>query len=190
MPEPLRVFIAVPVPEALVIFLQNIQAQLKSSGMDVRWLAVKNIHLTLKFIGDIERSRVSAIAARMDATAGQFPPFTLEARGVGVFPNRRHARVFWVGLDGELDRLGNVQAALESGLEPVGFSKETRRFHPHLTIGRTRRRIDAPIIGESLDALEEIASDSFRVDRLGLIKSDLKPSGAEYTLLHASPLAS
>jgi 2'-5' RNA ligase len=85
--------------------------------------------------------------------------------------------------------LVEIQAVLESNLESVGFGKESRRFHPHLTIGRIRHRIDARILGASLDSLEEIASDSFRVERLALIKSDLKPAGAEYSLLHTSQLA-
>lgn len=157
--------------------------------MDVRWLAVKNIHLTLKFLGDIDARRIPAVAARMDAAVGQVPPFHLRARGAGVFPNRRHARVLWVGVDGDLDRLDKTQAALESSLEGIGFKREPRRFHPHLTIGRTRRRIDAPTLGASLALLEDAASDSFLVDRLGLFRSDLKPAGAEYTLLHSSPLA-
>jgi 2'-5' RNA ligase len=189
MPQPIRVFIAAPIPRALTVFLKNIQARLRSPRMDVRWLAAENIHLTLKFLGNIERSRVSAVGAQMDVSAGQTGTFRLHARGIGVFPNRRHPRVLWVGLGGELDRLVEVQAVLESNLESVGFGKESRRFHPHLTIGRIRHRIDARILGASLDSLEEIASDSFRVERLALIKSDLKPAGAEYSLLHTSQLA-
>jgi RNA 2',3'-cyclic 3'-phosphodiesterase len=189
MLQPLRVFIAVPIPRGLAFFLKNIQAQLQSPGMDVRWLMTKNIHLTLKFLGDIERTRVPAVTARMDAAAGQMPSFRLNARGVGVFPNRRHARVLWVGLDGELDRLGEIHSALESSLESIGFNRETRRFHPHLTIGRTRRRIDARTIGASLDPLNDATSDSFPVDCLRLFQSNLKPAGVEYSLLHTSQLA-
>jgi 2'-5' RNA ligase len=189
MPQSLRVFIAVSMPDPLAFFLRDVQTQLQLSGRDVRWLAVKNIHLTLKFIGAVDPSRVVDVAARMDEAAGQIPPFSLKARGVGVFPNLRHARVLWVGLDGALEPLCEIQATLESGLETIGFSRESRRFHPHLTIGRTRRRIDAQTIGASLEPLKEAVSDSFRVDRLGLFKSTLKPAGAEYSLLHTSRLA-
>jgi 2'-5' RNA ligase len=106
MPQPIRVFIAAPIPRALTVFLKNIQARLRSPRMDVRWLAAENIHLTLKFLGNIERSRVSAVGAQMDVSAGQTGTFRLHARGIGVFPNRRHPRVLWVGLGGELDRSG------------------------------------------------------------------------------------
>lgn len=189
MPQAIRVFVAIPIPEAVVVFVKNIQAQLQLPGMDVRWLADSHIHLTLKFLGDIERSRVPAVTAQMDTAAGQILPFRLKARGVGVFPDRRHARVVWVGLDGELDRLGEIRIALESCLESIGFSRENRRFHPHLTIGRTRRQIVAQNLRRSLDTLKDAASDLFQVDRLMLFKSILKPAGAEYTLLHTSWLA-
>jgi 2'-5' RNA ligase len=188
MPQSLRVFIAVSIPEPVACFLRDVQARLQLPATDVRWLAVKNIHLTLKFLGDVDPSRVLDVAARMDDAAGQIPPFSLKARGAGVFPDLRRARVLWVGLDGALEPLSRIQAALESGLESSGFKKESRRFHPHLTIGRTRRRIDAHTMGASLERLKEAVSDSFRVDRLGLFKSTLKPAGADYSLLHTSRL--
>ena len=188
MPQSLRVFIAVSIPEPVACFLRDVQARLQLPATDVRWLAVKNIHLTLKFLGDVDPSRVLDVAARMDDAAGQIPPFSLKARGAGVFPDLRRARVLWVGLDGALESLCRIQATLESGLESSGFKKESRRFHPHLTIGRTRRRIDAHTMGASLERLKEAVSDSFRVDRLGLFKSTLKPAGADYSLLHTSRL--
>ncbi|MBC2710611.1 MAG: RNA 2',3'-cyclic phosphodiesterase [Desulfosarcina sp.] len=189
MQKTLRAFVAVPIPDAVAVFLQQIQVRLQSPGMNVRWVATKNIHLTLKFLGDIDPSRVPAVAAQMDTAAGSVPSFSLEAMGVGVFPNLRNARVLWVGLGGDLDRLRAIQTTLESDLESVGFRKETRRFHPHLTIGRTRQRVDAETIGASLEPLKDVASDSFRVDRLMLFNSILKPAGAEHTLLHTSRLA-
>lgn len=189
MQKTFRTFIAVPIPDAVVVFLEQIQAQLQSPGMNVRWVATKNIHLTLKFLGDIDPSQVPAIAARMDTAAGATPVFTLQAKGVGVFPNLRRSRVLWVGLTGELDRLSAVQAALESSLESVGFSSASRPFRAHLTIGRSRQRIDAQMLGACLEPLKDVASNRFRVDRLTLVKSRLKPAGAEYTPLHTSPLA-
>ncbi len=189
MPKTLRAFVAVPIPDAVALFLMQIQAQLQLPGRNIRWVAAKNIHLTLKFLGDIDPSRVPAAAAQMDAAAGATAAFSLTAKGVGVFPDLRHARVIWVGLTGDLDRLKTIQTGLESGLESVGFKRETRGFGAHLTIGRIRRRIDAQLIGESLVPLKAVASDGFRVDRLMLFKSILTPSGPEYTLLHTSHLA-
>ena len=189
MPQTLRAFVAVPIPDAVALFLKQIQARLRLPGRNIRWVAAKNIHLTLKFLGDIDPSRIPAIAAQMDAAAGGTAAFSLTAKGVGVFPDLGHARVLWVGLVGDLDRLKAIQATLESGLESLGFKKESRGFGAHLTIGRIRRRIDAQLIGESVEPLKTVASDYFRVDRLMLFKSILKPHGPEYTLLHTSHLA-
>lgn len=189
MQKTFRAFVAVPIPDAVAVFLQQVQARLHFPGRNIRWVATENIHLTLKFLGDIDPSRVPAVAAQMDAAAGMTPSFSLKAGGVGVFPNLRHARVLWVGLTGDLQRLKAIQATLESALESLGFGRESRDFHAHLTIGRTRQRIDAKKIGASLEPLKDAASDSFRVDRLVLFKSVLKPAGAEYTLLHTSHLA-
>ena len=185
----LRVFVAVPIPDAVALFLRQVQARLQSPGMHIRWSATPNIHLTLVFLGDIDPTRVSAVTAQMDAAAERSHAFSLVAKGVGVFPNLRHARVVWVGLSGDLDRLKSIQATLESGLESVGFNRESRAFRAHLTIGRTRQRIDASTIKAALDPLQEVASDAFRVDRLMLFSSILKPTGAQYTLLHTAHLA-
>ncbi|WP_372677583.1 RNA 2',3'-cyclic phosphodiesterase [Desulfosarcina sp.] len=189
MPKTLRAFVAVPIPDAVSRFLMQVQARLPLPRGSIRWVAAKSIHLTLKFLGDIDPSHVPAVAAQMDATAGVTAAFSLTAKGLGVFPDPRQARVLWVGLSGDLDRLNTIQATLDSGLESVGFKRETRGFGAHLTIGRIRRRIDARLIGESVESFKAVASDSFRVDRLMLFKSMLKPSGPEYTLLHMSHLA-
>ncbi len=189
MPQTLRTFVAVPIPDAVTLFLTQIQARLKLSGRNIRWVAAKNIHLTLKFLGDVDPCQIPAIAAQMDAAAETTAAFSLAAKGVGGFPNLRRARILWVGLTGELDRLKTVQAALESGLDAVGVKREARGFSAHLTIGRIRRRIDAQLIGESVEALKAVASDFFRADRLMLFNSILRPNGPEYTLLHTSHLA-
>lgn len=188
MPQALRAFVAVPIPDAVAAFLKEIQRRLQSPGMSIRWVSTRNIHLTLKFLGDIDPARVPAVAARMDAVAGSTPCFSLKAMGVGVFPNLRNARVLWVGLGGDLHRLRTVQENLASSLESVGFSRETRRFRPHLTVGRTRQRICGETIGASLEPLKEVESDLFRVEKLMLMNSILKPAGAEYALLHTSHL--
>ena len=186
MQKTLRAFVAVPLPDAVAVFLQQVQARLQSSGMNIRWAASKNIHLTLKFLGDMDPSRIPAVADQMDAAAGPISSFSLKAGGVGVFPNLRNTRVLWVGLDGDLDRLRTIQATLSSGLESVGFNRESRKFRAHLTIGRTRQRIDSETIRASLEPLKDVASDSFRVDRLTLFKSSLKPTGAVYTRLYTT----
>lgn len=189
MSKTLRAFIAVPIPETVTVFLQQVQQRLQAQRMNIRWVIARNVHLTLKFLGDIEASRVPAITSQMDAAAATTPSFSLNASGVGVFPNHRRARVWWVGVAGDIDRLHALQSNLEAGLAAGGFGKSSRDFRAHLTIGRTRRRINAKTVDESLGPLKDTASGAFRVDRLVLFQSILKPDGAEYTRLHTSYLA-
>jgi 2'-5' RNA ligase len=189
MAETLRTFVSVPITDTVALFLRQIQRQLQLLVANMRWVAPENIHLTLKFLGDIETSQVHAVVEQMDKAAASFAPFWLNAQGVGVFPNFRNARILWVGLAGDCNRLGAIHATLESGLESVGFRRASRGFRAHLTIGRTRRRVAPQTLETSLNPLTGAASEAFRVDRLVLYKSTLKPSGAEYTRLHTSRLA-
>jgi 2'-5' RNA ligase len=184
----IRSFIAVPIPDAVTAWLQQIQAKLRSPGRNIRWVAARNIHLTLKFLGDIDPTRIPEIAARMDAAATPVGTFRLQAKGVGAFPNLRKARVFWAGLAGDLDPLRTLQVNLETGLEAIGFAREGREFQAHLTLGRARRYLDARSLADSLEALKEAASEAFQVDRLALYQSTLKPTGAQYIRLHTARL--
>lgn len=188
MGRTLRLFVAVPIPEAVAVFLERIQRRIGLPKANLRWVKARNIHLTLRFLGDIDAAQIPRITAGMDAAAASARSFSLQAQGLGVFPNLDDARVLWVGLSGEMDRLDAIQKSLEAGLESFGFGRDTRGFRAHLTIGRVRRRVDAQVLGQCLESIEDTASESFRVDRVGLIKSVLKPTGAEYSLLHASPL--
>lgn len=184
----LRAFVAVPIPDSVIHFLAQIQTRLRSSQINIRWVTKKNIHLTLKFLGNIDPSRIPLIAAQMNAAARLLPSFSLMAKGVGVFPNLHRARVLWVGLTGDCDQLSAIQANLETGLESIGFARESRDFHAHLTIGRLRQRIDGQTIGAVLESLKATTSDPFRVDRLKLYRSMLKPAGAVYSVLHTARL--
>jgi 2'-5' RNA ligase len=189
MPRTLRAFIALPIPQPVTAFLQQVQGRLQSQQLDCRWPAAANIHLTLMFLGNIEATLAADIAARMNRITQRHPSFLLRAAGAGVFPNPRRARVLWVGLTGDIDRLRHLQADLESGLSAEGFKQEKRAFRPHLTIGRTRRRINARTIETALAPLRDLASDSFQVDQMVLYQSILKPAGAEYRRLHSARLA-
>lgn len=189
MGHTLRTFIALPIPDGVAAFLKRMQERLRSPVTNIRWVPVANIHLTLKFLGDIDPSRVPAINARLDAVARSIPCFTLTAEGVGVFPNLRQARVFWVGFSGVNKPLEALQQKLESGLETLGFKREPRAFRAHLTIGRSRQRTDSKVLSALLEPLKTEVSDSFGVDQIRLYQSVLTPSGAEYSLLHTAHLA-
>lgn len=189
MTDTLRTFIAIPVPMTVTAFVADVQDRLKRTGASVRWVRPENVHLTLAFLGDIDAGRTAAVAGQIDAVATDTVRFHLSAGGVGVFPDLRRARVLWVGLRGDIDRLAALKTRLDDALAEIGFRPERRPFRPHLTIGRPRRRLPPGDATRWMAELQSESTESFAVDRLAFYQSTLKPTGAVYTLLHSAPLA-
>ena len=185
----IRSFIAVDLPEETRKLLEDIQRELKQCGAAVRWVKPSSIHLTLKFLGNIQPAQVEDIALAVAQEIRDQPPITLRPAGLGAFPNLRKPRIVWIGMEGEVQRLNGVQARVENALEPLGFVREKRGFRPHLTIGRVkdRRRLQ-PLI-DAMATLDIPPFNSFDADEIILYKSDLRPTGAIYTKLHRMPLA-
>jgi 2'-5' RNA ligase len=151
--------------------------------MRLKWVRPESMHLTLKFLGDVDPARVPEIEAALAAAAGAAPPFSLNARGIGVFPGMRKPRVLWMGLEGQLDRLAALQAAVESELARVGFPAEERPFKAHLTLARIKAPLRIPLSEALLSEAGEGESGPFPVERICLFRSELRPAGAVYTRL-------
>ena len=183
MPETIRTFIAVPLPQALLSHLDDIQEGMKSHGLRARWVRPQGIHLTLKFLGDIKTEDVETIADIMSESAKDYAPFSLSAKGIGVFPNIRRPRVIWAGLKGDTYPLIDLQKRLEENLETIGFPKESRPFKAHLTLARIKNRIDAKKLADAIREFGTAESESFAADHIVLYQSVLKPTGAIYTKL-------
>jgi 2'-5' RNA ligase len=185
----IRSFIAIELPEEIRHALAKIQEHLRRDVAGVRWVQPASIHLTLKFLGDISAEQVQAIAAAAMGVVQNEPPLIVGLSGLGAFPNPHRPRVIWVGVEGDVERLGRLQVRLEEALEPFGFPREGRAFRPHLTLGRVkdpRRPLDLTC------ALAEVTvprCNSFDVHEILLYKSDLRPSGAIYTKLQHLPFA-
>jgi len=179
----IRSFLAIELPEAIRKRIEEIQADLRSSNSDVRWVSPEKIHLTLKFFGNVEESRVDTITKSIELLVGGTPCFSLEVRGMGAFPNIKNPRVLWMGLIDEKQVLVALQKQLESTLETIGFQVEDRPFRPHLTLGRMNSgRGKDELIGRIQKYKEERFGD-VEVKRLVLFKSDLRPTGPIYTAL-------
>ena len=185
----IRSFIAIDFPEETRKALEDIQKELKQCGAGVRWVKPGSIHLTLKFLGNIQAAQVEDIALAVAQEVRDQPPITLGAAGLGAFPSRRKPRVIWIGMDGEVQRLTRIQAWVENALEPLGFVREKRPFQPHLTIGRVKDRRKLQALIDAMAELKIPEFDSFDVTEIILYKSDLRPTGAIYTKLHRIPLA-
>jgi 2'-5' RNA ligase len=176
----LRAFVATELPADLLKAFAAVQAELGQHGLRARWTRPGNLHLTLKFLGDIPADRVAIVAAALRTTAAEHDAFELTAEGIGVFPGMRRPRVIWAGLSGAIAALGGLQRGLDHQLHLAGFPREARDFHGHLTLGRFP---EAPGggIAEILSAYAARYFGSFTVREVVLFHSDLQPRGAVYT---------
>jgi 2'-5' RNA ligase len=185
----IRSFIAIELPDEVRRVLDQVQKHLRDSVTGVRWVQPESIHLTLKFLGSILPEQVAAISAAVGEVAHGEPPLALNVSGIGAFPNARRPRVIWVGIVGEVERLGRLQTRLESAVESLGFQREERPFRPHLTLGRVKDPRRPPDLTRALAETTVPASNPFDVREILVYKSDLRPTGAIYTKLQHLPLA-
>ena len=179
----IRSFLAIELPKLILKKIEEVQRDLRSTRADVRWVNPEKIHLTLKFFGNIEESRIDPIFKSIEEPIRNTPPYSIEVKGVGAFPQLRNPRVIWIGLVNGKEILTSFQKQIEAQLEKIGFQTENRPFHPHLTLGRMKSsRGREEMVGRMEKHREEEFGD-FQVERVILFKSDLKPSGPVYTLL-------
>lgn len=185
----IRTFIAVEIPDKIISSIAKVQEDIKTYGFKIRWVRPESIHLTLKFLGNIEAADAENVGRAVCKAARAVAPLSLQAKGIGVFPGIRRPRVVWVGITGQLETLGRLQKTLDENLAAIGFPKEKRPFKGHLTLGRIQKKIDSKTFIEALDALGIFETETFTADRVVLYKSELKASGAVYTKLVSAPLA-
>ncbi|UCD80567.1 MAG: RNA 2',3'-cyclic phosphodiesterase [Desulfobacterales bacterium] len=183
MSQSLRSFIAIELPEAVCSLMERVQQDLKSLHLEVGWVRPQNIHLTLKFLGNISTGDIDKIGGAMKDAAKDFEPFTLTVGGLGFFPGIKRPRVIWVGVGGQTGQLFALQRNLEDRLAAVGFPREKRSFKGHLTLGRFRGGADPDRIRQIMQEYSDFGKQEFTTHRVVLFKSDLKPTGAVYSQL-------
>jgi 2'-5' RNA ligase len=189
--NPVRSFIAIPLPasaqETLAQWMQQLKQRQKSG---VRWVNANNLHLTLKFLGDVLPSQMPAIQAEIETVAAEFTGFVFDLKDIGAFPGLYKPRVIWAGIQAP-PALKEMQKALEKRLKPLGFPPEERPFSPHLTLGRVNRQASETEI-KSLSALlrepRNACLPGVPAHALHLYRSDLRPGGPVYTLLYSAAL--
>jgi 2'-5' RNA ligase len=182
--EEIRSFIAIELPDDLRQRLGQLEARLKSGRQSgVKWVDPNGIHLTLKFLGNIVTDTIAKVTVAIEEAAQGIPPFRLEVRDLGVFPNLKRVQVAWVGVDGEIDKLARLQKRIESSLEPLGFAPESRPFTAHLTIARIRNDaslMDRQTLGQLITSVK-FEGSIVNVDSISLMKSQLTREGAIYS---------
>ncbi len=179
----IRSFLAIEIPRTIQKGIEEVQRELKSSRADVRWVSPDKIHLTLKFFGNIDESKIDLIVKSIEGPTGASTPFPLKVRGVGAFPHLKNPRVIWIGLVDGQEVLVYFQRQLERELEKIGFKPEERAFHPHLTLGRMKSGKGREALAGKMEEHRDEELGDFLVEKAVLFKSELRPTGPIYTPL-------
>jgi 2'-5' RNA ligase len=188
----IRAFIAIEMSSEIQNGLDELSSQLKGQlqGVPVRWVPVKNIHLTMKFLGNVSPANIEVMKRILQVEASKHEMFEISVGELGAFPSIRRPRVAWVKVQAPTE-LSALQRGIEDETSRLGYSPEKREFKPHLTLGRISRNTNSANVRRFSEVLE-----SYKVGYIGamcvrpiqLYRSDLKPSGAEYTCLSNAPL--
>ncbi len=204
--DSIRVFIALVLPpQAKDALARTICALTQEISTGVRWVDPSGIHLTLKFLGNIQPALTEQVFEAMtrasqnnksgskDSGSDDSGHFQLSLSQLGVFPNARRPRVLWAGIQGDLNLLAGLEFRVEEAAGRIGFAPALRPYRPHLTLGRVREGVSPPArlqIGEAVSKAKLEPSPTWLVDSLHLSRSDRRPEGATYTSLGSVPLVS
>lgn len=187
----IRTFIAVELDSALKQAIAGVQEALKrelhglAAGVRLQWVRLDSIHLTLKFLGDIEEGRVGDILQALKQVGRDHALFSVEVKGFGVFPNLRAPRVLWMGLAGQTDRLIRLAGSIDAALAPLGFQIEAKPYTPHLTLARVKEqpRAIANALADSGVMQDFTSRGTLLVQAVALMRSELTSSGSVYSRL-------
>jgi 2'-5' RNA ligase len=188
----LRIFIAADIPPSLQQAIQQKVGLLRKTIGDrsVRWVPVQNMHLTLKFLGDVSPANVESLKEILRNEADSCPVFDITISRLGSFPNSKRPRVLFIGIQAPA-QLEALQRGIDSATSRLGYESEARPFSPHLTIGRVKETATASDLQKIRGILDQVKIDSLGtagVDSVHLYKSELKPGGSVYSKLYSAPL--
>jgi 2'-5' RNA ligase len=178
----MRTIIAIELPEEIRTILSNIQDELKQTQADIKWVKPENIHLTLKFLGEIEEDKALKIQLVLKEIAQKNSPLSLYLSGIGAFPKLQYPRVIWIGINND-QPVSGIAKDLEKELLKIGFPAETRPFSSHVTLGRVRSGLNRKALIEKIEFLNKnlpSPQPEFKVLSLTLFKSTLTPQGPIY----------
>jgi RNA 2',3'-cyclic 3'-phosphodiesterase len=189
MKNTLRTFIAVEISEPIRQQAAEMFAALSGTSANVKWVEPHNLHLTMKFLGDVHQRDIAAVCRAVAKGASEVAPFELEVRGAGAFPTAARPRTVWLGGGAGSEQMVVLHDRVEAALAELGYRREHRRFQTHLTVGRVRGV--GPGIAELGTLLQQHAdflAGSMTVTKLSVFSSNLTPSGPVYDLLGTAPL--
>ena len=181
--ESVRAFIAIALPPEICLALSDCISRIKQHHGDIKWVRTEGLHITLKFLGDIQPGRVEEIASSLSQIGSACPAFEISIEGAGAFPGMQRPRIIWTGIRQGAEELIRLASQIDGAMETFGFEPEGRPFKPHITLGRVRSPKN---IRETMEAVKNQTGifGTFRANAIILMQSVLKPTGAEYTPLH------
>jgi 2'-5' RNA ligase len=185
----MRAFIAIEIPRTIKTELIQVIDRLKSSRADVKWVKPEGIHLTLKFLGNIDQQKIKEVKEILDKVAKMQVCFEIRLEGLGAFPKPVSPRVIWAGVKQGAQNTINLAKNLENQLEKIGFEKEKRPFHPHLTLGRLRSGQNKGKLVQLLKSSKFKSPSVIQATHVSLIQSTLTPGGAIYTPIYQTDLS-
>jgi 2'-5' RNA ligase len=178
-----RLFFAVELSKEMQAGVRRIQQGFKEHAPGVRWVRPEGIHLTLRFLGDVAPERIEDICGRAARGVDTIPSFPIEVRGCGGFPSTKRPRVVWIGVEDPSGSLQAMQARVEAGMQELGFPRDEKGYNPHLTLGRLKSGKGQGMIAQAIEAQRGVDLGQMEVREVCLFRSQLKPTGAEYTKL-------
>lgn len=185
----MRCFVAVDFPLDVKRAINDFILKIGDLSGDVKWVPSENMHLTLKFLGEVKDEAVGNVKQGLSSVCAGHKPFSIYIKGAGAFPNFKSPNVLWVGI-GASPELAGLFRDIDDTAAGLGFVRETRRFSPHLTIARVKDKRSIGPMMKGLSEFREMSFGSAEVKEFLLMKSVLKPSGAEYSRVEAFVLGS
>ena len=174
----IRAFLAIDLDEDLKPKINKIIKEFKGIDAKIKYVELANLHLTLKFFGEIDTEGLDLLEQKITNTLSQFKPFTVKLKGCGAFPNKNHIKVIWIGID-EDDLIKQLHDRLDKEFVKLGFDKD-KKFSTHLTIGRMKSPKNKNQIRNIIEEYEDFEIGEMEVSQISLKKSTLKPSGPVY----------
>ena len=177
----MRLFVALEIPAVVRENFAALLASFRAITKEPRWVRAENLHVTLKFLGEVAESKLDAVRRALGEIRSD-KAVALEFRGLGFFPNEKHPRVFWAGMETS-PNLRTLAADIEGEMEELGFPREKKKFSPHLTLARLERPRLPEALRNAIAENQRREFGSLRTNEFHLIQSKLKPGGAEYTTI-------
>lgn len=185
----LRLFIAIETPAEIKAQIAVLQEKLQNSNADVRWEPAEKLHTTLEFLGDVKTDLLPEIVSYLERACRQYSCLELKYTGTGYFPDRRHPKVVWAGVQGLLGNITNLQKTIHDGTSQLTSQPDGNKFHPHVTLGRVRTIRN---LNSLLTIMESTTFESqpVKIPEVVLVRSELHPDGSRYSVLGRFPLLS